>query len=379
MDISTPSPPQQLATELYAEIALYLARGDLIALSVASRRLNDVAVRLLYARIDLDGKQTPRSTAKSLLLALKNKKKPIAQFVRHVELHWVPPPKSRDQATELAELLAVVLPRLTNITYFSISPSLDIYGWAFDDVTLPALLQFHSYGPGAISSKFLGRHPQLTHLTMCQTHEGWFLLHEAMPNLVYLRLSCIAIAEQFLQRQHHPTLERIVFGDARHFGTLISALDAHWTHFPHIDVVGKCTYLLHGVGFSAPFSPHAHRVTSLGIACCELRAIAYPSDEGHDPMALGNLENIRQNFPGMTSLAIHCEESSHDHSTKASLAYDNLLTALEEVNGFESVCVTEFLGTRVMSVTRDGQRRSERVPVDHKAQKEYQFIRWPEC
>ncbi|EJD46848.1 hypothetical protein AURDEDRAFT_123696 [Auricularia subglabra TFB-10046 SS5] len=331
---------QELPPELYAEIAGYLSSNTLVSLAAASRKLNGIANRALYARIVLNAASARLATV--LLRTLHD-----------------------NQAL--------------NLTYFSVSPSIGTLTWIFDDVLMPSLVQFHSYREGQIAATFLERHPKLTHLTLCQTSRSacGHVLENPMQQLVYLRISCYELARDLLVRgPRHPRLRRIVFGRFVAFDVIISFLVSFpaTVRVPHLsDILGNPVHWLWQKA-----RPHAlvlRRITSLGLSLCVLTP-EIPIDLDFNPLS-STLRLLKRLFPNTTALTILCSDRQDHHEHNAVWAFDAFMKAIDE-EGLQDVCVSEFLGCPVMAIHRDGEWTWACAPEDNRDPKEYQAIPWPQ-
>ncbi|KZV92315.1 hypothetical protein EXIGLDRAFT_769081 [Exidia glandulosa HHB12029] len=100
----------------------------------------------------------------------------------------------------MASMLNVKLRCLSGLTYLSVSPALDIFTWAFDDVTMPALLELHLATWFKLDRGFLARHPRLKRLSLGEYGGSRPFLDPIPSGLEYLRISHATHALDLLKR-----------------------------------------------------------------------------------------------------------------------------------------------------------------------------------
>ncbi|KZV95552.1 hypothetical protein EXIGLDRAFT_766114 [Exidia glandulosa HHB12029] len=117
-----------LPVEFCSEIVQYLdgSSSDLAAVSASTKTFHALATPPLNRHIAL------RKTASvDRIVRLFHTLGDCAALVQQLELDWTAP---SHHGGAVASMMNVRLQRLSGLTYLAVSPALDIFTWAFDDV-----------------------------------------------------------------------------------------------------------------------------------------------------------------------------------------------------------------------------------------------------
>ncbi|KZV92321.1 hypothetical protein EXIGLDRAFT_749721 [Exidia glandulosa HHB12029] len=186
-----------LPIELYSEIAQYLDRSDLAALSASTKIFHALATPMLYRDIAIHRSSSVEQLTK-LLQTLVDRAADITLLVQRLELDWNTADFSARPS--IALMLHVGLLRMSALTYLVINASL----CTLDGVTMPALREFHLAYWTELDRGFLARHPHLKRLSLGGWHGGLRQFRDPMPQgLEYLRMSSAPFALAFLKRLPH--------------------------------------------------------------------------------------------------------------------------------------------------------------------------------
>ncbi|KZV95550.1 hypothetical protein EXIGLDRAFT_834257 [Exidia glandulosa HHB12029] len=182
-----------LPMELYSEIAQYLDRSDLAALSASTKTFHALATPLLYRHVVIHRSPSVEQLAR-LLQTLVDCAVDFAPFVQRLELDW----SAADYCGRpIASMLHACLPRMSALTFLVINAS----ACTLDDVTMPALREFHLAYWAELDRGFLARHPHLKRLSLGGWRSGSLPFHDPMPQgLEYLCMSSAPFALALLKR-----------------------------------------------------------------------------------------------------------------------------------------------------------------------------------
>ncbi|KZV95533.1 hypothetical protein EXIGLDRAFT_735091 [Exidia glandulosa HHB12029] len=359
---------RSLPVELYSEIVQYLDRSDLAAVSASSKDLQALATRLLYRHITFHKDSSVRQIIQ-LFMTIANRTAYIAPLVQRLELDWT---ARSDRGGPIASMLHADLPRMSGLTYLSVSPALDIFTWAFDDVTIPALREFHLANWFKLDRGFLARHPLLKRLSLGEYNGGHRPFRDPVPQgLEYLRMSSAAYALALLKRLPHgedAKLQRLDLCASSYRnpepGERLAILRLLQDSFPTTSQVNIFGMYAMDV-LKDPHATPVKHVTRAGVPCYQHGVRSYREDE-----LRGILVGVARLFPNVRTLDFLGGENGFGHNP---LSYRDIARLVETVDGFGPVELVVF--PRGEAFSRIGPNVFEPRPsrVD-----DYPQILWPD-
>lgn len=326
-----------LPVELYSEIVQYLDRSDLAAVSASTKDFQALATRLLYRHITFH-KNSSVGQIVRLLMTIEDRAADIAPLVQRLELDWT---ARSDRGGPIASMLNVDLPRMSSLTYLSVSPALDIFTWAFDDVTIPALREFHLANWFKLDRGFLARHPVLERLSLAESNGGHRPFRDPMPQgLEYLRMSSAAYALALLKRLPHgedAKLQRLDLGASSSLDSergdrleILRLLEGSFPTTSQVNVFGMYAMDV----LKDPHATPVKHVTRVGVPCYQHGVRYYSDDE-----LRGILVGVARIFPNVRTLDFLGGENGFGYNP---LSYQDIARLVQTVDGLGHVELVVF-------------------------------------
>ncbi|KZV89812.1 hypothetical protein EXIGLDRAFT_721048 [Exidia glandulosa HHB12029] len=361
---------RSLPVELYTEILLYLDRSELAAVSASTKTLQTLATPLLYRHIVFQKNSSIEQIVR-LLTTLDNCTHAIAPLIQRLELDWT---GRSDRAATIASGLSIDLPRMAGLTYLAVSPALDIFTWAFDDVTMPALLEFHLASWFKLDRGFLARHPRLKRLSLGKSNGGSPPFVDPMPQgLEYLRMSSATRALTLLERLPHGKDAKLARFDLGVSSTresyprrerleILRLIEDEFPTCLQVNIFGQHAKSL----LDDPRAPSIDHVARVGVPCYH-HGISHYTDADLRAILVG----VARVFPSVRTLDfLGGEDGFANHP----LSYQDIARLVQTIHGLRCVELVVFPHGEAYSRSgTDGFEPLSRSRVD-----DYPRILWPE-
>ncbi|KZV92328.1 hypothetical protein EXIGLDRAFT_718421 [Exidia glandulosa HHB12029] len=358
-----------LPVELYTEIARYLDRSDLAALSASTQTLHALATPLLYRHIAFSNyaslehffspfrhiafREPSVGQLFSLLQTLGDCAADVARFVQHLELDWA---GDNDKPTPIMSMLNSDLRRMSGLTYLFVN-RLERFDCLFEDVTLPALRECHITHWGTLDRGFLARHPHLKRLSLAAWYSHPGPLRPPMPQgLECLRMSNARYALDLLKGLPHgkdAKLARIdlsVTGRRREQGVWSEILRLVQNSFPtlsQVNIVGGW-YAMRIFQHARPTFGYATRAC---VSCCNpLESVSLSEVEVRDMFI-----SVAPAYPSVRTLDLLSGIGGFG------LSYRDIARLVQETDGFGHVELIIFEDGTAYS--RNGNGDFELLPT----------------